>query len=256
MNYNTVSSLESVLLQKVTDYNVLVFGVEEIKRLSNWNQHRIHNLLQSLIKKNLITRIKRNNYVLTEHISEHIYNIATETITPSYISFWTALSYYGYTDQQLTTIQLVSTQQKKPMRVSSFTIEPTTFQIQRFFGYHKNQENISIATPEKTFIDSLYQIEKCGGLDEYCKTLENAWGILNQQKLVLGLLRFQNKSIISRMGYIIDHLSLSKSKYIKKLEKNTSQTPVKLNPNNKKKGAYNKKWNILINHQIKRDKIL
>lgn len=256
MNYTSVTSLESVLLQKITDHHLLVFGVDEIKRLTHWDQHRIHNILQSLIKKNLITRIKRNNYVLTESLPDHIYTIATETITPSYISFWTALSYYGFTDQQLTAIQLVSTQQKKPMKISSFTIESTTFHIKRFFGYHKNQENITIATPEKTFIDSLYQIEKCGGLDEYCKALQNAWSSLNQQKLVSGLIRFQNKSIISRIGYIIDHLLLPKTKYIDILEKNRSQTPVKLNPSKTKNDTINKKWNLFINYQIQQDLII
>lgn len=256
MNYNSISPLESQILQTVSNHNIIVFGVEEIKRLTNWNKHRIHNILQSLEQKKLITRLKRNHYVLTDHIPEHIYTIATETITPSYISFWTALSYYGYTEQQLTTIQLVTTQQKKPMNLSSFTIQPTTFQPKRFYGYYKNKENIIIATPEKTFIDSLYQIHKCGGLDEYCKTLQHAWHTLNQQKLVNNLLRFQNKSLISRIGYLIDQLLLPKTTCIKKLEKNKSQTPIKLNPTTTKKGLYNKKWNIIINHQIKKETII
>lgn len=256
MNYSNVSPLQSHLLQTVSKHNIIVFSVKDIKRLTNWNQQRIHNIVQSLIEKNLIVRIKRDQYVLTDNISEHIYTIATETITPSYISFWTALSYYGYTEQQLSTIQIVTTKQKKPMNLFSFTIQPTTFQPRRFYGYHKNQENITIATPEKTFIDSLYQLEKCGGLDEYCKSLQNAWNTLNQQKLVTNLLCFQNKSLISRFGYIIDYLSLPKTKNLKKLEKNKSQTPVKLNPNTTKKGSYNKKWNLLINHQITKEKII
>src|SRR6056297_2999626 len=147
MNYRSISPLESHILQTVSNHKMIVFGVEEIKRLTNWNKHRIHNILQLLEQKKLITRLKRNHYVLTDHIPEYIYTIATETITPSYISFWTALSYYGYTEQQVITIQLVTTQQKKPMNLSSFTIQPTALQPKRFYGYYKNQENISIATP-------------------------------------------------------------------------------------------------------------
>lgn len=254
MNYSGISPLESYILKKITKNNLVLFGVEEIKRLTNWSSSRIHNLLYSLEKKNYIHRIKRNNYVITENISQNIFRIATEVIEPSYTSFWTALSYYGYTEQQIRTIQLVTTKQNKSLTISGFKIEPITFHTKRFFGY-KKIDNFVIATPEKTFIDSLYQLDKCGGLDEYCKCLNNAWDELNKKELVDGLILFDNKSMVSRIGYIIDNLSLKKTKYLKKLKTNISGSPIKLDPNNKKSGTYNKKWNILINHQIKNEEI-
>jgi len=254
MNYSSISPLESHILNTITKNNIILFGVEEIKRLTKWNSNRVHNLLQSLEKKNYILRIKRNNYVITENINENIFRIATEVIEPSYISFWTALSYYGYTEQQIRTIQLVTTKQNKSFSILGFKINPTTFLIKRFFDYKKT-DNFVIATPEKTFIDSLYQLDKCGGLEEYCKCLKNAWDKLNKKELVDGLILFDNKSMISRIGYIIDILSLKKTKHLEKLKTNISKSPIKLDPNNKKSGPYNKKWNILVNHNIKTEEI-
>ncbi|MGF3555313.1 MAG: type IV toxin-antitoxin system AbiEi family antitoxin domain-containing protein, partial [Thermoplasmatota archaeon] len=222
---------------------------EELRRLTNWSPQRIYNVLYSLQKKNHIHRIKRNLYVITENINEKIFKIATETVQPSYISFWTALSHYGYSEQQIKTIQIVTTKQTRPFSLSSFTIEPTTFRAKRFFGYKKINDFV-IATPEKTFIDSLYQMHKCGGLNEYSKCLKNAWDELNKKTFVQGLLLFDNKSMISRIGFIIDELNLKKTDDIKKLETKISQTPIKLNPNSSKKAKYNKKWNLLINQQI------
>jgi len=252
--YSGISPLESHILKKIADNNLVSFGVEELIRLTNWDRQRVYNILHSLQKKNHIYRIRRNQYVITENINEKIFRIATEVVEPSYISFWTALSYYGYTEQQIKTIQLVTTKQTCSLSLSSFNIEPTTFRIKRFFGYKKINDFV-IATPEKAFIDSLYQLNKCGGLDEYSKCLKNAWNMLNKKTFVQGLLLFDNKSMISRIGFIIDCLSLKKTIDIKKLKTNISQTPIKLNPYSSKKATYNKKWNILINHQIKMEEI-
>lgn len=252
INYNGISSLESYLLKIIIEKNIVLFGVEEIMRLLNWDRQRIYNILHSLQKKNHLYRIKRNQYVITENITEKIFRIATEVIEPSYISFWTALSYYGYTEQQISSIQIVTTKQNKPVTLSSFTIEPTTFHTKRFFGY-KRIDDFVLATPEKTFIDSLYQLNKCGGLDEYCKCLQNAWDALNKKTFVQGLLLFDNKSMISRIGFIIEHLSLQKTNDIEKLRMHISQTPIRLDPLSPNKGIYNKKCNILINHHIQQE---
>lgn len=254
INYNSISNLESYILKKITQNNLVSFGVEELIRLTTWDRQRIYNVLYSLQKKNHIHRIKRNQYVITENINEKIFRIATEVVQPSYISFWTALSYYGYTEQQIKMIQMVTTKQTKSFSLSSFTIEPTTFHIKRFFGYKKINDFV-IATPEKAFIDSLYQLHKCGGLDEYSKCLRNAWNELNKKTFVQGLILFDNKSMVSRIGFIIEYLSLKKTIDIKKLKANISQTPIILNPYGSKKAIYNKKWNLLINHQIMPEEI-
>lgn len=251
IKYSGISRLESHILKTIADNNLVSFGVEELIRLTRWDRQRIYNILRSLQKKDHITRVKRNRYVITEDIHGKIFRIATEVIEPSYISFWTALSYYGYTEQQINTVQLVTTKQTNSLSLSSFNIESTTFHIKRFFGYKKINDFV-IATPEKTFIDSLYQLHKCGGLDEYSKCLKNAWESLNKKTFVQGLLLFDNKSMISRIGFIIDYLSLKKTRDIEKLKINSSQTPIKLNPYSSKKATYNKKWNILINHQLKK----
>lgn len=253
-NYKSISKNENQLLQTIKQNQLNIFGVQEIQRLTQWKKNRIHNTLHTLQQKKLITRIKRNQYTLTETINEKKYTIATELIKPSYISLWTALSYYGFTEQQIQTIQIISTEQNKNININSLHIQNTTYQTQKFYGYQKIEDFI-IATPEKTLIDSLYQPHKCGGLQEYIKNLQNAWKQIDQQKLFKYLIKFHNKSLISRIGYLIDQLQLEKNNTIKKLQTHKSQTPIKLNNNQPKQGKYNQKWNIIINHTIKKEEI-
>lgn len=253
-SYKGISANESYLSLLVKENDIVVFGVKEIQRLSNWNKNRVHNTLCSLERKGLLKRVKRDSYIFSDALNEKLFRIATELVKPSYITFWTALSFYGFTEQQVKTVQLVSTKQVDSMAISPFKIETVTFNRKRFYGY-KKIEDFVIATPEKALVDSLYQINKCGGLDEFGKCLQNAWNTLNKKALVDYLIRFGNKSLISRAGFIIDQLSLEKTKDVDKLSKYKSKTPVKLDPSRKKHGKHNQSWNILINHEIKLEEI-
>jgi predicted transcriptional regulator of viral defense system len=96
MNYTSQSKSEAHLLAKIENADLKVFGVEEARTLTQWKDTKIHNTLRSLEKKGLIIRIKRNCYAPERIISEKLFAVATESIKPSYISFWTALSYFGF----------------------------------------------------------------------------------------------------------------------------------------------------------------
>jgi predicted transcriptional regulator of viral defense system len=248
-NYLSISQNEAFLIALVKTQSLTVFGVKELQSLSTWSPNRLHNTLFSLTKKNILTRIKRNTYTLTEQLYENIFEIATAVVIPSYISFWTALSYYGFTEQQIQTIQLISTRQTQPLKLDSHTVQITTFQPREFFGY-KRIDKFVIAEKEKALIDSLFQLEKCGGLQEYVKCLKNAWADLNKKTFLTYLHTFHNRTLFSRMGFLMEHLKLKHGLMLEKLEQNKSISPVKLNPQKPRKGSYNKRWNTIVNDTV------
>jgi len=254
MDYKSVSANESHLLSLIEGNNLTVFGVKEAYYLTRWNKNRVHNTLFSLEKKGLITRIKRDSYALKSRLSENIFKISTEIVKPSYISFWTALSYYGFTEQQIKTTQLVSTKQVKRMNIDSFEIEVVTFQPIRFYGY-KKLEGFAIAEPEKALIDSLFKLDKCGGLNEFAKCLKNAWKYLDKRVFVDYLIRFNNRSVISRAGYLIEYLGLEKIRQIERLQKYKSKCFVSLDTTREKTREYDKKWNVIVNKKVKLEKV-
>ena len=248
-NYISISQNEAFLLSLAKTHDLTVFGVNELRSLSKWQNTRLHNTLFSLTTKQVITRIKRNTYTLTEHLYENIFQIATTVVIPSYISFWTALSYYGFTEQQIQTIQLVSTRQTKTLKINSHPIQVTTFQPREFYGYIRIDKFV-IAEKEKAVIDSLFQLEKCGGLQEYVKCLKNAWTELKKKTFLQYLKTFHNRSLSSRMGYLIEYLELDNGHIIETLEQYKSETPIKLNPQKPRTARYDKKWNIVVNDTV------
>ncbi len=244
MKYNGISANEHYLLQLVREKGLLLFGVQELYRLSGWSKSRIHNTFHTLKEKGHIIWIKRSRYTTPEILVESSYAVATEAVKPSYISYWTALAYYGFTEQQPQVIQLVtSKQQAKP----KLLVEVTTLKSRRFYGYQR-VNNYVMAEKEKALVDSLYQSEKCGGLEEVIKCLKNAWGEINQKIFYSYLIRFNSKSLNSRAGYLIETLRLGKPP--KKLLKNRSKSYIRLNRENVKTSNYNHKWKIIINHEL------
>ena len=254
IDYNAVSKNEAILLGLIKNNDFLVFGVRELRALTNWSNNRINNTLSSLEKKGILLHIKRDNYTLEANIVERSFEIATETIIPSYISFWSALSFYGLTEQQVSEIQLISTKQYRDLKLGPYMVSITTFKPNMFYGYRK-RNGFVIAEIEKALVDSLYLIEKCGGLTEFIKCLVHSWKDINQTKLLKYALKFNNKSLISRLGYLIEHLELE-TNILDKLLLFVSKSYIKLSVIGERNKNYNKKWNVMVNHDFELEEIM
>jgi predicted transcriptional regulator of viral defense system len=240
MNYST-SKNENELLKLLEETNNYIFEPNTINRLTTWNKNKINNTLQQLKKKKLITNIKKNLCVVNDEIINNSFSIAVKISEPSYVSFWSALSYYNLTEQQPITIQTITRKRNLNINLKKIKIEATHFKKEQFFGY-KKIENFSIAEIEKALIDSFAYPEKAGGLKEVIKCLKNAK--LNQKLFLSYLKQVNNKSLNARIGYIYEVI------YNKKLKLPLPTAYVKLNKNNSITKNRNKKWMIIVNEEI------
>ena len=248
-NYKTPSKNGSQLIGSIKAEDLLVFGVDEVKSLTGWNKNRIHNTLSNLNKKGHIIRLKKNTYTLEKHFFENTFKVITESIKPSYISFWTALSSYGFTEQQVNVIQLISTKQFHDLEIRNVNVEISTFKPEKFFGYDEIQGAV-IADKEKSLVDSLFMLQKCGGLDEYTKCLRNAYPELNKDRLLKYIVRFGNRSLISRMGFLLDTLDLADEELLNDIHEHGSKGYVLLDPDGNTIRSYNNRWKIKINRDL------
>lgn len=255
INYTSISKNESRLLSDIKNADLTVFGVEEARTLTEWKDSKIHNTLRSLQKKGLILRVKRNCYTPESIVSERLFEIATETVKPSYIGFWTALSYYGFTEQQVPLVQLISTKQVDDLNIGQHRVQVTTFKPEIFYGY-KRMEGFVTAEKEKALVDSIYLPTKCGGLDELAKCLSNSWEQIDHKKLAEYTIHFGNNSLVSRMGYLVDTLKLDNEGFIEWLIPHRSKGYVMLSPGNHRISGHNSRWKIIINHVIRMEEII
>ncbi|MBI5872151.1 hypothetical protein HZB88_03635 [archaeon] len=216
-----------------------VFKIKDLRMLLGINKMQAYNLVKSLKKKGIIKKIKNGIFSFTE-IDEFV--LATSIHYPSYISFWTALSYYKFTDNMPKKIFIVTTKYAKEIDKFRYV----TLSKKRFFGYTKTG-NIIIAEKEKAIIDSLLFPKYSGGIKEIIKCLKNSLSEIDIKKLIAYAMRIESKSVLRRLGYILEFAGYKNRIVREKIRRKIGNGYEKLDPNLKRGNNLNKKWLLDIN---------
>lgn len=178
-----------------------VFSNQDIQRILGSSNEYSKIVLNRLVNRGEIKRVKRNSYT----VHDDIFLIATNLNFPSYLSFWSASSYKGYTEQILKNIQVAVQKNLKDFIFENYKIE--FIRVSSIFGYKKiktNEGEIFIAQDERLIIDALEHQEKMGNFDEVENIVRNSK--LNKERMVDFLQRNKKQSTIKRVGYLIEKI--------------------------------------------------
>ncbi len=214
-----------------------VFHVQDIERIANANRPYARLILNRLKERGLIKKIAENSYTTKDDINA----IASNIVFPSYISFWYASYFLGYTEQIVNTVHVATTVKKKTVKFENYEIKFVP--IKHFFGYRKirtNQGDIFIAEDEKLLIDALLRPRECGNFDEIKKIFKRA--NINNEKLAEYLNDAGNQNIIKKVGYLLEKLRRIDLSEDFALDKNYAI----LNPFSGKWNKIDRKWRVRI----------
>jgi len=148
------------------------FSLFTLKTLRDILEIKTESTLFSIIKKlrqaNIIEKIERNKYLLAG-TRIHDFALANFLYRPSYVSFESALNFYGILSQF--PYEISSATGKKPIKQSNQNkiFVYTHIKNDLFWGYEKKEDFI-IAWPEKALLDQIYLASKGYkkiNLDEY-----------------------------------------------------------------------------------------
>jgi len=142
--------------QQLTDY--IVFSINDVKKIYpdfNWMN------LVAWQKKDYIQKLRNGWYRFSDRKTDEsvLFYIANKIYSPSYVSFETALSYYGLIPEAVFIISSVSTLKTEKIKNDAGSFTYTTLKPSCFFGYelvHKNTFSFKIASIEKTLLDYFY----------------------------------------------------------------------------------------------------
>lgn len=231
-----LSNLENKMYEVIEKNKLIVFSVDDLCLLLGINKIKAYNLLKALKKKAIIKSIGKRKF---SFLGKNEFEIASELNFPSYISFWSALNYYGFSDNNPRKIFIATTKYSK----SFGNFKYITLSKKRFFGYTSVGKMI-IAEKEKVIIDSLLFPKYSGGIKEIKKSLKEALNEIDLRKIINYALKIKSKAVIRRLGYLLDSLGI---KDLKKLEKNIGSGFELLDPTLEKKNNLNTKWLLDIN---------
>ncbi len=147
-----------MLLDKLE--NKLFFSVSELADILGIKEDSARVFASRYAKKGIFVRLKRDFYVLKQNLNmynkEQLFKIANFLQVPSYISFMTALEYYGITTQVQRNF-FESAALRRSISFESAGLSFNYYKIKRvlYFDFIRIND-FFISTKEKAFADAVY----------------------------------------------------------------------------------------------------
>jgi predicted transcriptional regulator of viral defense system len=218
---------------------------------------QIYRVVKRLEEKGLLKRIQRGKFILLNTSNGAQFNpfvLAMHLIKPAAVAYWSALHYYGLTEQIPQTVFVMSTARKRSIAQLKPDFRFITVNKKKFFGIKKEwigHLSFYITELEKTIVDCFDCPQLCGGIVECSKALLNASNV-NYDLLLNYLYLINNSAALKRIGFVSE--IIHNKKILEKLNEKQNLISTKyslLDPSLSNQGQYNSKWRLRINTSIR-----
>jgi len=188
-------------------HQLKIFQLKDVEQLVG-NLNSAKDLLQNYKRQKLISQIRRDLYVVTDlatKISQASkFEIAGKITPTSYLSYQSALEFHGLAHQVFYNIWVSS-----ESRFNTFVFEGIEFQYcdsKSMSGVISPNENslIKVTNLERTVIDCIDKIERCGGLDELIQSFALIT-YLNEELLLNYLEEYGKQFLYQKAGFILGY---------------------------------------------------
>jgi predicted transcriptional regulator of viral defense system len=215
------------------------FTFNDALKISNLSTKSLQKVLYRLQQSDAIERIEKGKYTLHEFV------IGSLLVEPYSIAYWSALNFYGLTEQIPRTVFIQTITRKFNFNPEVFGVHYKIIKVkkEKMFGIRKEwieETPINITDKEKTMIDCLDKPQYCGGIIEVAKALKN--NKFDRKKLEEYAQRIGNSGVIRRLGYLCELLNIKI-----KLPKLNIRNYLLLDPTMPEKGPKSAKWRLIIN---------
>jgi len=249
---------ESLLLSSLSEKGKTIFKMEDIATELKCSYKYAKVLANNLTKKKWVIVLRRGVYLIVplsagvrSHYTEHEFVIASHLVSPYYIAYWSALNFYGFTEQTPFTVFVATTRRAKARKVLNSKYSFVTLSKRKFFGFEPTAVTtykINISDREKTLADALDHPEYCGAIPEVAKSLWNAKDKVSVEKIANYAERMGSTAIVKRLGYLVESLNISVDpEILLKMRKMISPGMSALDPTRSREGTYSSRWNLLLN---------
>jgi len=256
----TLNPSEAQLLTTLSGQGQDIFGVQDAERVLHKPNAAVRKLLHGLTKRNWLQRIEKGKYLIVPlsagmdgHYAENELVVAAHLIAPYYISYWTALSHYGLTEQPARTVYIATTRRRHSLTLHGVTYRFITLTRRKFFGHTRvwiGDKAVEMADRTKVILDGLDHPELCGGIVEVAKGLWHSRNEMEWKKLETYAGRTGNRAILKRLGYLLEIFDLGTVNFRERLQKKMSTGYVVLDPLSPHQGIHNARWRLILNVDI------
>ncbi len=253
----SLSQRESRLLTELAAAGLTVFTVADAQQVAGSGEAGLAGLLHRLAAKRWLQRLERGKYRLIPleagpeaQWAEHEFLVAAALVQPYYLTYGTALTYYGYSERPLHPIWIATTRRKQPLTVGGMTYRFVTLRPVKFFGFSPIDllgRPVLLAEREKAIVDGFDHPEYCGGVLEPAKGLWFGRDEIDLERLVAYGERLGNGAALRRLGFWLERLDLGASALLARLEAHKGRSYAHLDPATPNDGPRNARWRLVVN---------
>lgn len=254
-----LSKRGSYLLSVLARRNLNIFEIGQARKILKGNPKKV---MSYLIKKKWVLSLKKGLYAIVpldigekgaEDFIVHDFIIASHLVKPYYIGFWSALNYFGLSEQIPKSVFVATTLARKKLHIINTEFVFIKLSKSRFFGIEEIEiegKKVNISDVNKTIADCLDHPEYSGGIEEIARAIYFNHKELDFRKIKEYALRIKNITILKRLGFILEKIGLLEE--YKDIFRNIKLTKgySKLDTLSLKKGRHSEKWKLLANVDI------
>ena len=234
--------------QQLAQKDLFYFTPALLADMFDLGQRQAYRLIARLRDKGLVDQVEKGKYLLLglepERVLSNPLFIASHLVAPAYVSYWSALHFYGFTEQVPLTTFVATTKKKRPVSFRSFRFRFVTTRTRKFFGYRREMVGdlpVVIADEAKAIVDSLDLPDYAGGVAEVARALRAALDTVDVETLIEYANRMEDKSLGARLGFLLEAFGRSVEGLIH------SASPVKLDPARPRAGRTDPRWQVVVN---------
>lgn len=171
-------------------------------------------VIRNLVRKGWLSRIVGGKYMFLppehgpENLGENnVLALAAAAVEPSYIGWWSAASWHGFTTQKPMTVFVAVTRQTPPKVIDGTAVRFVKIMPRKFFGYeHYNiyGRMVPLSTPAKTLVDCLDRPDLAGGPAELTRIAHSALTDIEPQDVMAAATAMKSKAVLQRLGFLSD----------------------------------------------------
>lgn len=213
VNLRTLGPNEAKVVLSLRLQNQEVVQASEIINILG-SESKARKVIRNLVKKGWLSRLLPGRYMFLppehgpENLGENnVLALASAVIKPSYVGWWRAASFHGFTTQKPMSVAVASLRQVSAQVIEDTEVRFVKLAERKFFGfttYTLHGREVTLSTPAKTVVDCVDRLDLAGGQAEVARIVGGAATSVDPQELISTALRMESKALWQRLGFLAD----------------------------------------------------
>lgn len=259
-NLKSLGDTEARLLSSLSSKGKGVFTLADAREATNGSYAATRKLVHDLTEKKWLIRLTKGKYLIVpleaaetgEH-SENWFVIAEKLIHPKpyYISHYSALDIHEMVTQPVMTVYISTPIRRIPKNILGATFRFIYTKPEDLWGIEEvwvtQSQKVKTSDLERTILDCLDRPDLCGGISEVSKGIWTKRNEIDYSKLANYAKQLERKSVIKRLGFILETYSLGNQEMLSALKKELTNSYTLLDPSLPVSGRFKSSWKVRAN---------